>query len=218
MTKPSRETQIAVLDKIREIVMARPEQFDMSKWHGEIPHLRLTNENNVFYKPHLERRKIFAEHGSCGTSHCIAGWVEVLIAAMPEMKLEQYVDWTHQPSTTAMIASQILPDFESVFYRTNAQGYFWLENRVYASREIVNFNHEEVWISPEGAFCLGSRFGALCFFGHSITGHRNPTQSEINRGYGAIHYKDFPAMQWAKPDGTPKKWIVCESDGLRYYR
>ena len=30
----------------------------------------------------------------------------------------------------------------------------------------------------------------------SITAHRNPTQGEINRGYGAIHYKDFPRSLW----------------------
>ena len=28
--------------------------------------------------------------------------------------------------------------------------------------------------------------------GPRLTAHRNPTQSEIRRGYGATHYKDIP--------------------------
>ena len=48
--------------------------------------------------------------------------------------------------------------------------------------------------------------------------HRNPTQSEIKRGYGAIHYKDIPLENCLKSDLTLKKWIVCPHDGLRYYR
>jgi hypothetical protein len=30
----------------------------------------------------------------------------------------------------------------------------------------------------------------------SIQAHRKPTKGEINRGYGAIHYKDFPRSLW----------------------
>lgn len=48
--------------------------------------------------------------------------------------------------------------------------------------------------------------------------HRNPTQSEIKRGYGAIHYLDYPLQLLQKKGGGLKKWIVSEFDGLRYYR
>ena len=52
-----------------------------------------------------------------------------------------------------------------------------------------------------------------------VTGHRDPTQGEINRGYGAIHYKDFDISLWIRKDGIGlKKWIKCPHDGLRYYR
>ena len=48
--------------------------------------------------------------------------------------------------------------------------------------------------------------------------HRNPTQSEIKRGYGAIHYLDFPMQLLEKKGGGLKKWTVSQFDGLRYYR
>jgi len=52
----------------------------------------------------------------------------------------------------------------------------------------------------------------------TINAWRNPTQSEIKRGYGAIHHKEFSVDLWKKPNGQPKKWIVCPIDDLRYYR
>lgn len=51
-----------------------------------------------------------------------------------------------------------------------------------------------------------------------IEAHRPPTSAEIRFGEGATHYKTFPVDLWNKPDGTPKCWIVCPHDGLRYYR
>lgn len=51
----------------------------------------------------------------------------------------------------------------------------------------------------------------------TITANRKPTPSEIRRGYGAIHYRDFDVADWIKPDGTLKTWIKAD-DGLRYYR
>ena len=51
-----------------------------------------------------------------------------------------------------------------------------------------------------------------------IKGHRNPTKGEIKWGSGATHYKDFDRSEWLKKDGSLKKWIVCQLDGLRYYR
>lgn len=51
-----------------------------------------------------------------------------------------------------------------------------------------------------------------------ITYHRNPTPFELKQGYGAIHYKDFPAcFCWNDAKDKPKAWIVCPVDGLRYY-
>lgn len=51
-----------------------------------------------------------------------------------------------------------------------------------------------------------------------VTGHRQPTPAEINRGCGAIHYKDFDISLWVRKGRMSlKKWIKCPHDGLRYY-
>ena len=50
------------------------------------------------------------------------------------------------------------------------------------------------------------------------TYHRNPTRAEINFGYGAIHYRDFPESMVRKPGFRIKKWLKAPDDGLRYYR
>jgi len=49
--------------------------------------------------------------------------------------------------------------------------------------------------------------------------HRNPTKAEINRGYGAIHYRTFTIEECCH-SGTRilKKWFKAPDDGLRYYR
>lgn len=54
--------------------------------------------------------------------------------------------------------------------------------------------------------------------GKPITYWRNPTKGEINRGYGAIHYKDIEQEYCLKHDLSLKKWLVCPYDGLRYFR
>lgn len=48
--------------------------------------------------------------------------------------------------------------------------------------------------------------------------YRNPTPAEIRRGYGAIHYLDFPVQLLEKKGGGLKKWTISQFDGLRYYR
>lgn len=51
-----------------------------------------------------------------------------------------------------------------------------------------------------------------------ITYYRNPTQSEIKFGEGAIHYKSFEFKDCLNSKGEIKKWVICPIDGLRYYR
>jgi hypothetical protein len=51
-----------------------------------------------------------------------------------------------------------------------------------------------------------------------ITYHRKPTESEINFGHGATHYKDFKVKDVKKADGTIKKRLKCPIDGLIYTR
>lgn len=53
----------------------------------------------------------------------------------------------------------------------------------------------------------------------SVTYHRPPTRAELNQGYGATHYRDFPVAEIVHT-GTriAKRWFVARDDGLRYYR
>lgn len=51
-----------------------------------------------------------------------------------------------------------------------------------------------------------------------LTYHRKPTQWEIKFGKRATHYKDFEfSICWNKKNNSPKIWLVCPIDGLRYY-
>jgi hypothetical protein len=52
-----------------------------------------------------------------------------------------------------------------------------------------------------------------------VTYHRQPTASEVRRGYGATHYRDFEVSECCWP-GTriAKRWFKAPDDGLRYYR
>lgn len=50
----------------------------------------------------------------------------------------------------------------------------------------------------------------------TLTYHRKPTGYEIQFGYGATHYRDFEPKDFLKEDGTIKKRIKAENDGLIY--
>lgn len=67
-------------------------------------------------------------------------------------------------------------------------------------------------------YCPPSAIRHVMHADKPVTGHRNPTQSEIRFGHGATHYKDFTLEQWLHNGGGLKKWIKCPFDGLRYYR
>jgi hypothetical protein len=51
-----------------------------------------------------------------------------------------------------------------------------------------------------------------------ITYHREPTQSEINFGYGCTHYMDFEISECCKKGTRILKQWVKGPDGLRYTR
>jgi hypothetical protein len=51
-----------------------------------------------------------------------------------------------------------------------------------------------------------------------ITYYRKPTKGEIKFGHGATHYKDFETVFcWNDKTDSPKRWLICPIDGLRYY-
>ena len=54
-----------------------------------------------------------------------------------------------------------------------------------------------------------------------IVYRRNPTQAEINYGYGAIHYRTFETAETPeifRADGTTKSRFKASDDGLFYTR
>ena len=53
----------------------------------------------------------------------------------------------------------------------------------------------------------------------TVTYHRRPTAGEVQFGYGATHYRDFPVEE-ACHEGARilRRWFVSPDDGLRYYR
>lgn len=53
--------------------------------------------------------------------------------------------------------------------------------------------------------------------GEAVTYHRQPTESEIKRGYGAIHYRTFLKSDCLNRKGDLKKWFKAD-DGLNYSR
>lgn len=52
----------------------------------------------------------------------------------------------------------------------------------------------------------------------TIRCHRQPTNYENKRGYGATHYRDFPlSIIGINKRGMFKNWFVAPDDKLRYY-
>lgn len=49
-----------------------------------------------------------------------------------------------------------------------------------------------------------------------VEAHRDPTPSEIKRGYGATHYRSFFLCDFLKPDGVTRKARMKADDGLFY--
>lgn len=46
---------------------------------------------------------------------------------------------------------------------------------------------------------------------------RDPIAIEIKRGWGALHYRDFPLDLCLDENGKPMLSLISELDGLRYY-
>ncbi len=58
----SNEDVIANLDRVREVLLRNSNRLDMGEWHGNWSWRDKTAEEEV----------------ECGTTHCLAGWLQVL--------------------------------------------------------------------------------------------------------------------------------------------
>ena len=100
--------QVEVLDKIRDIVTSKSERLDMSTWHG----------------PTWDENKPACEETECGTTHCLAGWAQVLCENPVIRKLD------------SEIAGRIvIPAAAAMFTVTNATAMKFLQSRRYAVNE-----------------------------------------------------------------------------------
>ena len=99
------EQAIENLDKVRAIVLDDEKRLQMDHWHG-------SNE---------WRNRTCAEETLCGTTHCMAGWLQVCTT---EQALKDI------PAQLAGVLAA--PIASKMFYRGNAEALEWLRDRKYA--------------------------------------------------------------------------------------
>jgi pentapeptide repeat protein len=101
---PSAE-EIARLDQVRDIVLAKPERLQMSNWHS-----------GNWTPEHTPEE----EHG-CGSAHCIAGWLQAL---SPDKKVREM--------SAERAGYTLAPASSFMFYQSDPVALQWLKDRVYA--------------------------------------------------------------------------------------
>lgn len=101
---PSAE-EIARLDQVREIVLAKPERLKMNSWHS-----------GNWTPDHTPE-----EEHSCGSAHCIAGWLQAL---SPDKKIREM--------SAESAGYTLAPASSFMFYQTDDVALEWLKNRDYA--------------------------------------------------------------------------------------
>ena len=98
------EESIANLDKVREIVMDNEERLDMGVWH----------------KDEGWRKRSCAEESVCGTSHCLAGWLQVCSTDAKVKDLD--------PQLAGII---VAPVAAKMFFRDSSVVLKWLKDKKY---------------------------------------------------------------------------------------
>ncbi len=105
MKRATPEESVANLDKVREIILDNEARLDMGTWHvGD-----------------GWRDRTCAEEAVCGTSHCLAGWLQVC-ATDPRVR-----DLDPQLAGIALA-----PVAAKMFFRNGAETLAWLKDRKYA--------------------------------------------------------------------------------------
>ena len=99
------EQAIANLDKVREIILENAERLQMRHWHADDGW----------------QKRTCAEEAVCGTTHCLAGWLQVCATDERIRKLDPQLAGTLQ----APIAAQM-------FMESDERALEWLRERGYA--------------------------------------------------------------------------------------
>ena len=105
------ETAIANLDKVREIILDDKKRLYMNHWHGSEDW----------------RNRTCAEEAVCGTTHCLAGWLQTC-STDPEIR--KMDPWAAGVSLAPVAASK--------FFGSNTEVLEWLEKREYVDDTIVD--------------------------------------------------------------------------------
>jgi hypothetical protein len=100
------EQAIENLDKVRAIVLDNRERLDMGHWHGSDGW----------------KERTCAEETLCGTTHCMAGWLQVCTTE-PALK-------NIAPQLAGTLAA---PVAAKMFYKGNDEAFKWLESRAYVA-------------------------------------------------------------------------------------
>ena len=100
------EQSIENLDKVREIVLDNEARLNMDHWHGDA----------------AWRDKTCAEEVLCGTTHCMAGWLQVCTTE-PALK---NID-------TQLAGTLAAPVAAKMFFRPQEEALAWLTSRAYVA-------------------------------------------------------------------------------------
>jgi hypothetical protein len=98
------EQAVENIDRVREIILDNRDRLEMGHWHGS----------------EQWRERSCAEETLCGTTHCLAGWLQVCSTDPKVRDLEPFI----AGAVAAPIAAKM-------FYRSAAQVLPWLEERRY---------------------------------------------------------------------------------------
>jgi len=105
ITEPASPEEIERLDAVREIVLAKPKRLDMTSWHSS----NWTPEHTP------------EEEHSCGSAHCIAGWLQALSPDNEIRAMEPYD-----------AGKKLAPASAYMFFVSDDQALEWLKERRYA--------------------------------------------------------------------------------------
>lgn len=107
----ARDEAIANLDKVREIILDDSRRLNMGDWH----------QDGSKWQEHT-----CAEEALCGTTHCLAGWLQVCATDDHVRKLDAFTAGCIQ---APMAASLFYSDHETVLA--------WLKTREYAKAKVA---------------------------------------------------------------------------------
>ena len=99
------EESIANLDKVREIVLENADRLNMGTWH----------EENGW------QERTCAEEAVCGTSHCLAGWLQVCATDQKVRGMDPH-----------LAGIKLAPVAAKMFFRDADEVLDWVRERKYA--------------------------------------------------------------------------------------